>query len=238
MRRSSCVATAPVRRSGKSGGTIPISLADAARGMTPIIDRAEIAVIGAGVVGCAIARALALEGLSVVLIERGRDILSGASKANSAILHTGFDAPTGSVELRAMQAGYDEYLAIHESLNLPLWKTGAHVVAWTETEVAKLDAIVAKARANGVADVARIEVAELSRREPALARGALGAVQVPREFLIDPWSAPLAYALQAMAHGARVLRDAAVTAARFDGDGWVIETSRGMVRASVVVNAA
>ena len=73
--------------------------------MTPIIDRAEIAVIGAGVVGCAIARALALAGLSVVLIERGRDILSGASKANSAILHTGFDAPPGSVELAAMQAG-------------------------------------------------------------------------------------------------------------------------------------
>jgi glycerol-3-phosphate dehydrogenase len=202
------------------------------------IEPADVAIIGAGVVGCAIARALALEGLSVVLIERGRDILSGASKANSAILHTGFDAPTGSVELRAMQAGYDEYLAIHESLNLPLWKTGAHVVAWTEAEVAKLDGIVEKAQANGVADVVRVEVAELSRREPALACGALGAVHVPREFLIDPWSAPLAYALQAMAHGARVLRDAAVTAARFDGDGWVIGTTRGTLRAGVVVNAA
>jgi glycerol-3-phosphate dehydrogenase len=202
------------------------------------IDRADVAIIGAGIVGCAIARAMALAGLSVALIERGRDILSGASKANSAILHTGFDAPAGSVELRAMQAGYDEYLAIHESLNLPLWKAGAHVVAWTEAEVAKLDAIVAKAQANGVADVARIEIAELTRREPALAGGALGAVHVPREFLIDPWSAPLAYALQAMAHGARVLRDAVVTAARFHGDGWVIETTRGSLRAGAVVNAA
>jgi glycerol-3-phosphate dehydrogenase len=202
------------------------------------IDRADVAIIGAGVVGCAIARAMVLAGLSTILIERGRDILSGASKANSAILHTGFDAPTGSVELRAMQAGYDEYLAIHESLNLPLWKTGAHVVAWTEAEVAKLDGIVEKAQANGVAGVVRVEVAELSRREPALAGGALGAVHVPREFLIDPWSAPLAYALQAMAHGARVLRDAAVTAARFDGDGWVIGTTRGTLRAGVVVNAA
>ncbi len=82
-----------------------------------------------------------------------------------------------------------------------------------------------------MADVVRIEVAELSRREPALAGGALGAVHVPREFLIDPWSAPLAYALQAMAHGARVLRNAAVTAAQFDGDGWTIETTRGTLRA-------
>ena len=82
---------------------------------------------------------MALSGLSVVLIERGADILSGASKANSAILHTGFDAPPGSLEVRAMRAGYRAYLAIHQSLNLPLLRTGAHVVAWTEEEARKLD---------------------------------------------------------------------------------------------------
>jgi glycerol-3-phosphate dehydrogenase len=206
--------------------------------MTPIIARAEVAVIGAGVVGCAIARALALAGLSVVLIERGRDILSGASKANSAILHTGFDAPAGSVELAAMQAGHREYLAIHDSFNLPLWRSGAHVVAWTEAERDKLDGIVAKARANGVEDVERIDAAELARREPALATGYYGAVSVPREYLIDPWSAPLAYALQAMALGTRILRDAPVTAADYEGSGWMLQTPRGRVAAAVVVNAA
>src|SRR5689334_19325483 len=65
----------------------------------------DVAIIGAGVVGCAIARRFALEGLAVTLIEAGGDILSGASKANSAILHTGFDAPPGSLELACIRAG-------------------------------------------------------------------------------------------------------------------------------------
>ncbi|WP_284947171.1 NAD(P)/FAD-dependent oxidoreductase [Acidisoma cladoniae] len=199
---------------------------------------ADVAIIGAGVVGCAIARALALAGLSVVLIERGADILSGASKANSAILHTGFDAPPGSIEVQAMQAGYRAYLAIHESLNLPLLRTGAHVIAWTAEEAAKLDGILAKAHTNGAADASLIDAGELARREPALGPGAVGAVHIPGEFLIDPWSAPLAYLLQAMEHGAEVWRQAEVTAANFDGASWRLQTARGPLEARVVVNAA
>ena len=65
------------------------------------------------------------------MIERAADILAGASKANSALLHTGFDAPPGSLELLCMREGYAEYLAIRERLNLPLLETGAVVVAWT-----------------------------------------------------------------------------------------------------------
>ena len=117
---------------------------------------ADVAIIGAGVVGCAMARRFALEGAKVVLLERGADLLSGASKANSAVLHTGFDAPPGSVELSCMQAGYGEYLSIRESFNLPLLETGAMVVAWSEAERAALDGIEAQARTNGVGDVGRL----------------------------------------------------------------------------------
>ncbi len=67
---------------------------------------ADVAIVGAGVVGCAMARRFTLEGAKVVLLDRGADLLSGASKGNSAILHTGFDAPPGSIELSCMQAGY------------------------------------------------------------------------------------------------------------------------------------
>ena len=73
-------------------------------------------------------------------------MLAGASKGNSALLHTGFDAPPGSLELACMRAGYAEYLAIRERLNLPLLETGAMVVAWSEAELARLDAIEAQAR--------------------------------------------------------------------------------------------
>jgi glycerol-3-phosphate dehydrogenase len=96
--------------------------------------RFDIAVIGGGVVGLAILRRFAISGLSCVLLEKGADILSGASKGNSALLHTGFDAPAKSLELQCMQAGYEEYLDIRQKLNLPLLETGALVVAWNEDD--------------------------------------------------------------------------------------------------------
>src|SRR5262245_32406472 len=154
----------------------------------PQNDIFDVAIIGAGVVGCATARRFALAGLRVLLIEKGADILSGASKANSAILHTGFDAPTGSLELECMQAGYDEYLSLREARNLPLLETGALVVAWSEADEARLAALEAQAHANGVADAHRIGRESLRAREPNLAGTARAALYVPREHLIDPWS--------------------------------------------------
>ena len=72
--------------------------------------RFDVAIIGCGVVGLAILRRLALSGLKCVGLEKGPDILSGASKGNSALLHTGFDAPPKSLELQCMQAGRSEFL--------------------------------------------------------------------------------------------------------------------------------
>ena len=109
-----------------------------------------------------------------------------------------------------MREGYAEYLAIRERLNLPLLETGAVVVAWSEDDLARLEAIEAQARANGVADVRRLSRAELLDREPHLARGCLGALLVPGEHVIDPWSAPLAYLRQAVENGAEVRFDAEV----------------------------
>ncbi|HVZ01414.1 MAG TPA: NAD(P)/FAD-dependent oxidoreductase [Dongiaceae bacterium] len=201
-------------------------------------DHADVVIIGGGVVGCAIFRRLAIAGLRPLLLERGADILSGASKGNSAILHTGFDAPTGSLEVACMQAGYREYLAIHEKLNLPLLETGALVVAWDAAQLERLSGIVAQAHANGVADVAQISADEIRRREPSLAAHARGAVFVPREHLIDPWSAPLAYALQGIAHGGRIRRGCAVAGGSFANGRWSLETGQGAVTAGIVINAA
>ena len=198
----------------------------------------DVAVIGGGVVGCAILRRLALDGLRCILLEKGADILSGASKGNSALLHTGFDAPTGSLELSCMQAGYREYIAIHGRLNLPVVETGGLVVAWNDEELAKLPGIVALAHANQVVDVHQIAPSELYLREPNLGPGALGAVLVPGEHVIDAWSAPLAYALQAMAHGAEIRRGTKVTGGHRQGNHWILDTSGSPVAARIVVNAA
>ena len=173
-----------------------------------------------------------------MLLEKGADILSGASKGNSALLHTGFDATPGSLEVACMQAGYAEYLQIRDRLNLPLVETGAVVVAWNEAERERLPGIVAQAHANGVADVREIAPRELYEREPSLAPGALGAALVPGEHVIDPWSAPLAYVLQAVAHGAQVRRGCEVTGGQLDDAGWTLATETGEIRARVVINAA
>ncbi|WP_415072032.1 NAD(P)/FAD-dependent oxidoreductase [Hyphomicrobium sp.] len=184
------------------------------------------------------ARRFALEGASVVLLEKGSDLLSGASKGNSAILHTGFDAPPGSVELSCMQAGYDEYLEIRESFNLPLLETGAMVVAWSEAERAALDGIEAQARTNGVHDVVRLTATEIREREPNLSPRAREALLVPGEHVIDPWSPFLAYLLQAKAHDAEISFSTEVLSGAFDGSCWTLQTTKGVRKARTVINCA
>jgi glycerol-3-phosphate dehydrogenase len=202
------------------------------------IAHSKAVIIGGGVVGCAIFRRLAMAGLEPLLVEAAADILEGASKGNSALLHTGFDAPEGSVELSCMQAGYREYMAIKDRLNLPLVESGALVVAWNEEQFAKLPAIVERAHRNGVSDVVQIDRTELRKREPSLSDHALGAALVPGEHIIDPWSAPLAYAHQGLAHGGRILRRCRVTGGAFDGSSWTLQTTLGEISAGVVINAA
>ncbi len=194
--------------------------------------------IGAGVVGCAVARRFTLEGARVVVLEQAADLLAGASKGNSALLHTGFDAPPESLELACMRAGYDEYLAIHEQLNLPLLETGAMVVAWRDEDLARLDGIEVQARGNGVAEVLRLSRAEVLAREPHLSSKALGGLLVPGEHVIDPWSAPLAYLRQAVENGAEARFDAAVHAGSLVDGFWELDTARGRVVARTVVNCA
>ena len=199
----------------------------------------DVAVIGGGVVGCALARRFVLEGARVVLLEKGTDILSGASKANSAILHTGFDAPAGSLELECMQAGYREYLQIFRGFELPILKTTAFVVAWTPEQLARLPDIERQARKNNVDTVQMIDAVQLRKQAPHLSHSALGAVFIPGEFVIDPWSSPLAYLTQAVINGAQVRFGYAVTSGQFDGDTWVLNSAnQETVNARFVINCA
>jgi glycerol-3-phosphate dehydrogenase len=201
-------------------------------------DRFDVAVIGAGVVGCAVARRLTLAGARVVVVEKAPDILDGASKGNSGILHTGFDAPPGSLEQRCIAAGYREYLEIRERLNLPLLDCGALVLAWTEAEEARLPALMEQARANGVDDVTPLTRTQVLDLEPQLSPRLRAGFRVPREHVIDPWSAPTAYLLQALANGAEVRRGCELLGGRFDGTAWLLDTSAGPLRARAVVNCA
>jgi len=198
----------------------------------------DVAVIGGGVVGCAVARRMTLQGASVVLLEKAPDILDGASKGNSAILHTGFDAPPGTLEWECVQAGYREYLEIRKSLNLPVLKTGALVAAWTEEEEARFPDILKKATDNDVQDLILLSRSEALTYEPNLSKDIRAAIFIPREYVIDPWSAPLAYLMQSLENGGQAFFNAGVNGGEFDGKDWRLETEQGIVKTRYVINSA
>lgn len=201
-------------------------------------DPFDVAVIGAGVVGAAAVRRLTLEGARVALLEKALDPLDGASKGNSAILHTGFDAPVGSLEQRCVAEGRRLYLELRDSLGLPLLETGALVLAWNAEQAEKLPALLAQAHQNGVADARMLSRAEILAREPHLSDKVVGGFEVPGEHLIDPWTTPHAYLAQALAHGAEIVTDCDVRGGDWDGALWRLQTSQGALRARAVVNCA
>ncbi len=198
----------------------------------------DVAIIGAGIIGCAMFRKFTLMGAKTILIEKGGYILSGASKANSAILHTGFDAPTDSLELDLVKRGHQEYLDICDDLGIPVDKCGAVVVAWTQEQLDKLPHLLEKAHKNGVLDVRLINKDELFEIEPHLSKNALGALYVPRESLIDPWSAPYAYAKQAIENGGKCSLNTEVLNITKKNDEWLLHTNIGEIKTKVTINCA
>jgi glycerol-3-phosphate dehydrogenase len=198
----------------------------------------DVAVIGAGVVGAAVARLLSHHRLRVALLEAGSDVGAGTSKANTAILHTGFDATPGTVEARLVAQGSALLRAYAPTVGIAVERTGALLVAWDDEQHARLPELAAKAAGNGYTATSTIDAVELYGREPHLGPGALGALVVPDEDLIDPWTTPLAFATEAVANGAVLWRRAPVTAVRPGDHGHELRTPVGTVRARYVVNAA
>jgi glycerol-3-phosphate dehydrogenase len=199
----------------------------------------DVAIIGAGDVGCAIARELAGFDLRLGLIEAERDVGAGTSKANTAILHTGFDAKPGTLEARLVARGHDLLLAYADRVGVPLERSGALLVAWDDEQLGRLPAIVENARRCGYREVREVDRAELYRREPRLGPGARGALEIPDEHIVCPFTPPLAFATQAVLAGAELRRSERVIALeRVEEGAWSMRTSRGDVRARWVINAA
>jgi glycerol-3-phosphate dehydrogenase len=197
----------------------------------------EVAVIGAGVVGAAIARDLSLRGASCVLVEAGPDVGAGTSKANTAILHTGFDATPGTIEARLVARGYDLLGSYAERVGIPVAKIGALLVAWTPEQRDSLAGIEAAAVENGYLETRAVGIDELYRREPALGPGAHGALEIPGEGIVCPFTTALAYATDALRGGCELALNSRVTAIqRYER--FTLETSRGPIAAEYLVNAA
>ena len=165
-------------------------------------------------------------------------MLDGASKGNSAILHTGFDAPSSSLELDCVRAGYKEYLELAKNLSLPILKSGALGLAWNDEQLRQLPKLIKKAHANGVLNVKALSREEILRREPALSSKLLGGFEVPGEYIIDPWASAHAYITQAVENGAILKREVEVLDGKYNSKFWILKTSSENICARRVINCA
>ena len=198
----------------------------------------DVAIIGAGVVGTAVARELATRGCSVNIIEAKSDVGCGTSKANTAILHTGFDAMPHSFESRLVARGHDLLLDYATTSGIAVERINALMVAWNDEQLAQLDVVIEKSLANGHHEIERIDEQEVARLEPHLSDLACGWLVINGEFIIDPWSVPIAFAREALAHGAMFTNNAKVLSVEVDREVTTLQTTAGPLMARFVVNAA
>lgn len=205
----------------------------------------DIAIIGAGAVGCAIARELSRYDIKIALLESNPDVGMGTSKASTAIWHTGFDAKPGSLEATLLRRSYalmDKYLM---EANIAHERLGAILVAWNQDQLDALPSLLKKAHENGVRDVEIISTKEIYMREPHIEVGALGGLLVPGEGILCTFSVPLAMAYQAIENGVKLFLNFQVKDINHSG----LDTSRdehaglldqqgNTVYARYIVNAA
>ena len=178
----------------------------------------DLAIIGAGVVGSAIAREFAKYDLSIALIDGKGDVGDGTSKANTAILHTGFDMTPGSIESKLVAEGYHLLKNYAQEVNIAMESLGGLLVAWSEEEVANLPKLKQKAEENGYTECELISSEQLYKLEPNLGKGALAALTVPGEWIIDPWTPIIAFATQAKLAGAQILLNTKVEKITHQGE--------------------
>jgi glycerol-3-phosphate dehydrogenase len=196
----------------------------------------DVVIVGAGVVGAAIARELTRFDLDVTLLEAARDVGAGTSKANTALLHTGFDAKPGTLEARLVPRGHELLTEYAARVGIPTETTGALLVAWDEEQLGEFGGIVERAGAHHA--IRELDAAELYRREPNLGPGALGALEVPDEGIVCPFTTPLAFATEAVLAGCDLRLNTPLTSVeRIDG-GFRAETPHGALTARRFVNAA
>ena len=198
----------------------------------------DVAIIGAGVVGAAIARELSRYDLRTILIEARDDVGTGTSKANTAIRHTGFDAKPGSLESALLRRGFPILASYAEETGIPLEVTGGMLIAWDVEQLAALTGIAKRSRANGYSAARPVTVDELYRRESHLGAGALGALEIPDEGIICPFTTPLALATDAVVNGVRLVLGSPVSGAEPRDGQHALHLPRRQVMARWVVNAA
>ncbi len=178
-------------------------------------------VIGAGVVGLSVARALAASGRDVLVLEAAAQAGTETSSRNSEVIHSGLYYPTGSMKARLCVSGREQLYAYCESRGVPHRRTGKYIVAATEAELPVLEGYRTQAIVNGVGDLPWLALSELRREEPAL--GVAGGIHCPATGIIDSHSLMLSFIGDIEAANGALAYRSRVLGGRRDTDGFVLE---------------
>lgn len=199
----------------------------------------DVIIIGAGVVGCLVAYKLSAYRLHVTVLEESGDVGSGASSANSAILHAGYDPEPGTLKARLNILGSQQWPLLCQKLDIPVKHSGSYVVALSDDEKKSLEILLERGIENGVPRLRIIGRDELRNREPLINPQASGALFAPTAAVIDPFQAVLGPAEQAALNGVRFQFNTRVLGIlQLPGEGLEVLTTGGSYRTSYAVNAA
>ena len=198
----------------------------------------DVIIIGCGVVGAACAYELSRYELSVAVLEKSNDVANGTSKANSAIVHAGYDPHPGTNMARLNVEGNRLMPELCRRLDVPFRQTGSHVLAFNEKEVETLKTLYARGVENGVPGLKLLSGEEARAMEPNLSDAVCGSLWAPSAGIVSPWELTLALIETAVRNGTELHLEAPVTALRQENGRFIAETPKGVFEAKYVMNAA
>lgn len=198
----------------------------------------DVAIIGAGVTGAMTARLLSSYKLKTVLVEKTNDVAMGASKANSAIVHAGFDAKPGTLKAKLNVEGCALMPKVCSELSVPYKNNGSMVVAFSDEEMETVKELYDRGIKNGVPQLSVISADELKELEPNISPEAKGALLAASAGIVCPYELTIASTENAVENGVEFLRNAEVKSITDNGSSFDIETSAGKVNAKYIINAA
>ena len=198
----------------------------------------DVIIIGAGVSGCAAARELSRYRARVCVLEKAEDVCCGTSKANSAIAHAGYDAPTGSLMAKLNVQGNQMMEQLSKELDFEFQRIGSLVICRDAEDLPNLQALYDRGAANGVTGLRIVEKEELRQMEPNISDDAVAALYAPTAGIVCPFGMNIAFAENAAVNGVEFRFDTEVQDIRKTESGWLLETNRGQFEAKCVVNAA
>lgn len=204
----------------------------------------DVVIIGAGVIGSAIARELSRYQANICVIEREEDVCNGTSKANSAIIHAGFDAKPGSLKAKLNVRGNEMMDRLSKDLDIPFTRNGSLVVCTKVQDRSGLDELLEKGHANGVPDLKILEREELIKMEPNLSDDVTCALYAPTGGIVCPFHMTMAFAENACMNGVTFFLNTKVTDIQKAPEGYTVRTMHTdssieeIFHTKVVINAA